>query len=93
MNGPPLQKIVGLRGGAACGVAGDEGEGAAEAVYDGVLAEDDHGVEEGWGDSAADDGDAGGVDIQNQESGVQRPILLKKRERIGLPKFIGTRGG
>jgi hypothetical protein len=37
-------------------------EGGAEAADDAVLAQGDHGVEEGWGDRLADDGNAGGVD-------------------------------
>jgi hypothetical protein len=38
------------------------GEGGAEAADYAILAEGDHGVEQGGGDGLADDGDAGGVD-------------------------------
>jgi hypothetical protein len=38
------------------------GERGAEAADYSVLAQGDHGVEEGWGYGLADDGDAGGVD-------------------------------
>ena len=37
-------------------------KGGAEAADDAVLAQGDHGVEEGRGDGLADDGYAGGVD-------------------------------
>src|SRR5260370_40230180 len=48
------------------------GHGIVEAVNDALLAQHDHGVEEGWSDSLADDGHARGV---NQQSRLYAPRL------------------